>query len=665
MFVPRDKTGYFEVGFNATGDANGDLIVEPTTLVGLSSSNGTDAWYLSVYIFGNWKQEQSATYATILAGPTVDKLRTLNTANSKVVTRVKCNPGNQCGEAKGPLPYACLSNYKISKTFMSEDLGGSVALQVKIEGNPSMDCGVQLNGASDSGLATASSRQLLTSFEGVYGYFVLRSNQAMPTFVPTAAPTFQPTRGVPNGAALAAKAPLPITFLLTMLYAGMGIMLAQLYAKAEGVHKPPVAGSAIKMGLMGSSFCSEIYLVTFMQSFPNYRVLAFAVVALRCSHFLVFFWLSYVIFMRNVAEYKQLLDKDVILVNSKVFGVVMFICMTDVTTFSFLPWRDSEVTQKALYPNFYFFITCLTTKTLSGAVTVCAQIIFNIGINSGEQLKNMSLTNQVFLAVNVLTTLTLAMLNVFDLIVKSAVLHDGSLKTAAEMPPRHPNEVELSHLGGSVLGAKDVESFRQALRASIAPTLGVSITAADVIKLQARLDRIEDEIPELCAWGSLTNRQALNASNPMHASLPVSPRLSSNPMHASLPVSPRREVSVGAGAGGKRISVLNAVGQAQVSPLAFTQVATSMLSRRASTNISTTTTANSSFRLQLDSPYASELSLTGDTQDLVAGDANLVKSNISKMYDKLVEQREVVVEKAEKLTLIRRLSEKGKSDSKK
>ena len=108
--------------------------------------------------------------------------------------------------------------------------------------------------------------------------------------------------------------------------------------------------------------------------------------------------------------------------------------------------------------------------------------MFIIGINSGN-LGEISVLSLVFLGFNIFATVVLALLNMMDLFVKTAIVNNGVLKNASEMPPKDDVETDLEVLFGRRMDGEEIAAFRNALerrgiRATVRRTRGLDVQGA-------------------------------------------------------------------------------------------------------------------------------------------------------------------------------------------
>lgn len=128
--------------------------------------------------------------------------------------------------------------------------------------------------------------------------------------------------------------------------------------------------------------------------------------------------------------YGNLLEQDMILQGSKVWGLVAIVGMADVTVLRYFPWLESEFASKSGgFPCSGVFMVCLSTKLFQSCATVACQVSYFVIVNAGADMGSMAAS---FLILNMVTTSLLVVLNGLEVIMKRGILLSGTLKTAAE-----------------------------------------------------------------------------------------------------------------------------------------------------------------------------------------------------------------------------------------
>ena len=401
-------------------------------------------YYLSVDIYGTGFGSGRAdlNYATI-------------SVNGKTIMQ-KCNPGNTCDEAtdNARLATRCVANHPIaassspgSSTIMDPALGGSVTVSTITAGFSTTSC--HYNGSA------------------VFVTYSLWASQLMPTNMPTQQPT-PATLGAAAGAGGAQSvksvvsssgAPFVVVAGVAGLLAALSILLAQskgnkLYR--DHVHELSLFASIVQMTLIGSSLASEFFLMAAMLNTRSTAPLGLAVLMARLAHLPAALYLFKKMFVRSSAgdppPFGDLLEQDMILQSSKLWGAVALVSMFDVTVLRFFPWLESEFATKSDgFPNAQVFMVSLSTKLFQSCVTVACQASYFLIVNAGADLSSMSAS---FLILNMISTSLLVVLNGMEMLMKRGILLSGTLKTAADaqesglkhQPSRRPFSVELPSL---------------------------------------------------------------------------------------------------------------------------------------------------------------------------------------------------------------------------
>ena len=194
------------------------------------------------------------------------------------------------------------------------------------------------------------------------------------------------------------------------------------------------------MALIGSAFASEMFLLFAMFMTPRCEVLGVIVLIGRLLHLPAAVYLLLNMFSNKNSVVVGLLERDVILRNSKVFGVVALFSVIDSIVMRYFPWLSSPFSRKSKgYPNATVFLVCVVTKLVQSTITVSCQVSYFVLVNSAVT-DNTPKAQQAlaFLLINMTTTMLLVVINAFEFLMKRGILLGGTLSTVPDGPKSPP-----------------------------------------------------------------------------------------------------------------------------------------------------------------------------------------------------------------------------------
>ena len=415
---------------NVVTDSNGlpTYSIQPTrfTHLGFEASK----WYLSVAIYGTgWGINNPGATITLTTkqGPSV-----LN-------SYYRCDPGNHCiansNNYGSDLPTLCVTNHEIDSSDLLESDFGSIQLDVTTSNVQSTIC--QYKGFS------------------IYLEFTLSGSNPQPTRMPTTAP---PSKTVVFAGLASSSASINqvitgtgalfyVIAAVAVLFAALALLLAQMKQNKPHLYELGLIESIVTMALIGSSFASEMFLMAALFSTPGCLVLGVVLVVGRLLHAPAAGYLLYGMFgpKSSSLPLASLLDQDLILQSSKVFGATAVLGSLDCTVLRLFPWLSSPFIRKAGYPTGRVFLVCVCTKLLQSVVTVSCQVSFFVLVNAAVTADTPQAQQSLaFLCINMATTVLLVVLNAFEFIMQRGILLTGTLSTAPNVVLPHPSSSSSS-----------------------------------------------------------------------------------------------------------------------------------------------------------------------------------------------------------------------------
>ena len=80
--------------------------------------------------------------------------------------------------------------------------------------------------------------------------------------------------------------------------------------------------------------------------------------------------------LRAVLDFKEYLDQDHFVSESRAYFVVAFMCLIDLTFVVFLPWKDSKFATLSKLPNILVFRIVQISLILTAVISFCIQLSY-------------------------------------------------------------------------------------------------------------------------------------------------------------------------------------------------------------------------------------------------------------------------------------------------
>jgi hypothetical protein len=372
------------------------------------------SYYLTVGVYGTGfgaNSDSEFYYATVKV--------------NGVALPFKCNPGNSC---PNPQRSDCIANYAIDPSGILPASGGSLTLDLVTTG--------------------VSFTQCFYNGSALYVTYTLSGSQPMPTLTPSVAPT-PAALGAVAGLALSRAsinevitgtgALFYVIASIAVLFAALALLAAQIKQKRPHLSEQSLFESVTTTALIGASFASEMFLFVAMLGTVGCVPLGVVAILGRFLHAPAAFFLLRLMFgkKKTVATTGKaapplgdLLDQDLILQSSKLFGMAAIFSLVDVTVLRLFPWLSSPFSRKADYPTGRVFLVCVCTKLLQSVVTVSCQVSYFVLVNAAVTADTPQARQSLaFLLINLTVTILLVVLNAFEFVMMRGILLSGALST--------------------------------------------------------------------------------------------------------------------------------------------------------------------------------------------------------------------------------------------
>merc|ERR1711871_1896881 len=250
----------------------------------------------------------------------------------------------------------------------------------------------------------------------IYVKYVL-SGLSQDTPSPTLHPTFQPTKdatNVVNGLELNVN-DLDIWQLL-QISIGVGVALGagavylcKLREKSDKVYKHPMPFAVVCLDMLGMELTSMVFLIANLFKY-GYGSSGGALLGFRFLKMCIGGLLLLGTFrtpssgpLRAVLDFKEYLDQDHFVSESRAYFVVAFMCLIDLTFVVFLPWKDSKfATLSKGFPNIFVFRIVQVSLILTAVISFCIQLSYLVSTPFSVERDLMFVLNILLLGIKVI-----------------------------------------------------------------------------------------------------------------------------------------------------------------------------------------------------------------------------------------------------------------------
>lgn len=359
---------------------------------------GSGSVYVTVKLVLSYLSQASGGFITVTAG---------QDGNVQVVTTA-CAPVSACSTSGSDAVY-CAVNVDVSNVI-SSDNGGSLHLSavtntMDITGVTPQLCNV--HGAQN------------IYFEVDYTVSAFRQPTLQPTVSPTAAPTKSTaTVIVNNNSNLVTSngAPFYVIGCAMAAFAALGVLLVRLHDRNKKLTKLRLLAVCLDLALQGNLIVSEIFYITVLLQSDSklFEAMAIVLIFARLQNAVTGVYLLYKLYTPSFHCY-ELLEKEVLLIHTKLHSGVQMLMMLDCAMFRYLPWRATELSFQSMgFPDSQSFKLCMGTRVLqSGIALVVQAVVLNqlnkSDLNDGYTLGLLSLIMGMTIVVFVSICITVGM----------------------------------------------------------------------------------------------------------------------------------------------------------------------------------------------------------------------------------------------------------------
>jgi hypothetical protein len=353
--------------------------------------------YVSFFINGN------PLIATATKESESDEVEKKKGSEKNKSEAIRCAPVQSSGDtacSRGDF-VVCKDGYNIDVTSdIQSGSGGSLTLKAISKGVLSSFCPFE----EEVGLST-----------DVYVKFTL-SKFVQPTPLPSSMPTPAPTSwtGVVNNnvglqiglARVDVWVLSQITFAVMCFMTMLGVGLASMRKKDETVQQTPLSLGGIRGGMIGAELSSLIFLLlTMIQC--HYPASATSIITFRVLQMLTSSYYLAGIYgtpqMRQFVNVESMLAKEHMVLESKVYTLVIMMMIIDSSFIVFLPWKKSNFAELSKgFPDMKTYQVIIVTTLLQGFVAVFSQIPFLSGSAFNYQTDFMSVINIIIVSVKMI-----------------------------------------------------------------------------------------------------------------------------------------------------------------------------------------------------------------------------------------------------------------------
>ena len=188
--------------------------------------------------------------------------------------------------------------------------------------------------------------------------------------------------------------------------------------------------------LPGYSFCSDIILIIGIMT--EYPAVSAVMVVFRLLHAAATLFLLTVLFgsksskeylskhnytfLREAASWSELFHYDFARINISITGVVLMLCVCDISLVQVLPWRSTKFYEESQgFPSKSLMRFALGTDMVQASVNALCSITF-IGISLNKEGSSTNVAVQTFVGISIAASLATALTTIMLLFLKERLL---------------------------------------------------------------------------------------------------------------------------------------------------------------------------------------------------------------------------------------------------
>jgi len=267
----------------------------------------------------------------------------------------------------------CVYNFDVTK-FVTPDFGGSIRIKT-----------VSNNVKNTSPFCMK---------DGEYAVYVRAevSHGSIPTPRPSAQPSTveQGSQGSSNAALninVSLDTAAQAAVIMALICGALGVFFASLRANSKAVvlSKPKVA---IILGLIAGEVVTAVVLLTKLYE-SKFEVWGVIITLMRLMHLLIAISILATIsgpsWLRKYSSFSQLLDREHMAINPKMYALASVLTLFDIKAFVLLPWYDSPFAQSSFgLPNMAFFRIVQFTSIFTAIFTLISQVPYVTNNDASE-----------------------------------------------------------------------------------------------------------------------------------------------------------------------------------------------------------------------------------------------------------------------------------------
>lgn len=362
---PSSQPSTYPTYTDNTYEATVSVVALTPTAQTVVSNLGAGNVYVTVKLLLSYLSQASGGFVVVTAG---------QDDNIQVVA-ANCAPVAACSSGSGAV--YCAVNIDVS-SVITGDAGGSLHLS-----------------AVTNTLDITGATPQLCNVHGAQGiYYELNytiSAFRQPTLMPTVAPTYAPTQGIvivnnANNLVTSNGAPFYVIGCAMAAFAALGVLLVRLHDRNKKLTKLRLLAVCMDLALQGNLIVSEIFYITVLLQSNSKLFEAMAVVLIfaRLQNAITGIYLLYKLYTPSYCCY-ELLEKEVLLVHTKLHSLVQMMMMLDCAMFRYLPWRANELTFQSMgFPDSQSFKLCMSTRVLQSGIALVVQAVVLNRLNKSD-----------------------------------------------------------------------------------------------------------------------------------------------------------------------------------------------------------------------------------------------------------------------------------------
>lgn len=175
---------------------------------------------------------------------------------------------------------------------------------------------------------------------------------------------------------------------------------------------------AVEMGILGLDVISDITYIVTLYEFYDFVDISILLLVVRIIHpFSNFYILNCIMGSgKSNKYYSELIDIEDLARNAKLYGMLFFTSILEITSIKFLPWLTSEFSKASGgYPDLFLFRLCGYSKMTQSLLSALTQVLVLIRLNHSTLTGSCA----IILTVTFISTALVVFITVFEVVIQA------------------------------------------------------------------------------------------------------------------------------------------------------------------------------------------------------------------------------------------------------